>query len=185
MSDFYRIHAVLCREKRAKKRVMAFALILRSGSIHSVCETIGLRPAIEADAAFILSLEARPEVSERIGRLRPGDPRLESHSIIEDGSEPVGVVGIVRSKISNGEDVQLFCAVVSEREGCGIATKACRAMMDEYLLRLSASRIVAIVAPDNAAGRAIARKLGLVRLACDPPTGDYVFALPVIGSSSD
>lgn len=129
----------------------------------------------EKMAGDVASLSSRPEVSERLGRLTfPSD---DSHTrvrvILVDGLF-AGVTGVVRSGVADGSDVELFCALIEAFENRGVATAACRMLLNQ---RRDLPRVLACIAPDNEGGKALAARLGFVRNGTRSFSQDEVWEL--------
>src|SRR5688572_2305987 len=136
---------------------------------------IRLRAPTFGDANFLRSLEQRPEVYDRIGRIPASVESPGITRIVEKDGVPVGIASIVRQKVTN-QDLELVCAIAHGSEGMGLATAACRMILREFQ-RPPAARIFATIAKDNDAGVRLAEKLGFIRQK-DSPVGRRIFLVP-------
>lgn len=71
----------------------------------------------------------------------------------------VGRIGLLRREGWRG--VELAWLVARERWGEGLATEGARAALGHALTALGASRVISLIAPENAASIRVAEKLGL------------------------
>ena len=74
----------------------------------------------------------------------------------------VGYCGIRPLELESGPEFELAWHVLRTRWNEGLATEAAAAAMDLGFTRFGLTRLVAIIHPDNAASRAVARKLGML-----------------------
>ncbi len=131
-----------------------------------------LRSTDETDAEFIARLESRAEVGEYIGGLSAR--KLDSHYFtVLFGGTRVGQVALV-SELPPSEDYAIVCALLSEAEGCGLATEACDRVFQWAFEDLSLSRVLAHVDDSNTQSEKLIRRLQMEEF--ELPSGGRCFA---------
>lgn len=82
--------------------------------------------------------------------------------VLKSSGEVIGFAGL--KFLPESGDVDLGYRLLPAYWGQGLATEACRAIMDHGRTRLRLGRIIAMVHPDNVASVRILEKLGLTRV---------------------
>ena len=90
-----------------------------------------LRLERRADQDFIRSLDELPDVRRFIGKIGPTDD-YKHFGIICLGNVLAGIVGVAPSQALEGGNLELVCVVHPDHEGRGIASRACKAALDDY-----------------------------------------------------
>jgi RimJ/RimL family protein N-acetyltransferase len=128
-----------------------------------------LRPLADADQELLAALEQQEDVWEFIGAL-PLAPREDSHlfAVIE-GRSSIGVAGLVRSTALDGKDLELVCAMRSEAQLRGFATRACKLVLAWAFETAGLDRVVACIDDGNDAARSIAQTIGMRPLGSGAP----------------
>lgn len=127
----------------------------------------------DADAAFHLvgddrvtkwlsfdsrSLEATRDMING-AMLRAGaDPRAEYYLVVDEAGQ---LVGFARLGLGGVKAAKLGYAIRADRWGHGLATDACRTIIEFGFTSLGLHRITAAIGPDNAASTAVATRLGM------------------------
>ncbi len=125
-----------------------------------------LRQAIEADIAWIMALERRPEnsayvwVNDVAGHMEFITARDSAMLILADNDRPLGFA-ILRGLTSDARSLELMRIVVAE-PGRGIGGHFLRALIDHVFRELGAKRLWLDVFDDNARGRAAYLREGFV-----------------------
>lgn len=149
-------------------------------------ERLVLRPFIPEDAEFILRLLNEPSFVQHIGdkgvrTLEQSvgyllDGPMQSYSLhghgllrveIRDTGRPIGMCGLLRR--NPVQDPDLGYAFMPEAWGKGYALEAALAVLESSVSGLGFSKILALVAPDNARSIQLLLKLGF-RLSESAPT---------------
>ena len=71
-----------------------------------------------------------------------------------------GIVAVLKSQALGGEDHELLCALLPDHEGYGLATKACRLMLNEVSYDPSVHRVIGCVHRENTSSLALINRLG-------------------------
>ncbi len=140
-------------------------------------ERLRLRPFSEADAAFLLEVLNEPAFIRNIGDrgVRTVEQAViymrerilaqyESYGFgmllveLKESDEPVGICGLI--KRDSLEDIDLGFSLLERFWSRGYAAEAAAAVLRDALEVRKLSRLVAIVAPHNAASVRLLEKLG-------------------------
>ncbi len=90
-----------------------------------------LRNLVPEDESLLKDLEQRQETA--IGSLRTLHNKQHVKVIETNGRLCAGVVAVVKSAAMDGEDHELLCVLLADHERKGLATRACREMLNEVL----------------------------------------------------
>ena len=156
----------------------------------SVLETprLALREIVPADAAALLRLYREPSVSRYLGPPPPSeaDELANIHQHRADyyqargfglwavvlRAEPhvlIGRCGLLVSTIADRVETELSWVIAPAHQGLGLATEAAAGVRDHARNTLGEHRLVAVIAPDNAASIRVAEKLAMT------PAGDVEY----------
>lgn len=144
--------------------------VLRAGDL-------AVRAAGEADRPLLAAFFADAGLREHLGGpLPPAEARarargtdLTGWAVVEDGGVAVGLVVLER----RGPDVALSFVVLADHQGRGVATAACRAVLDwRFALDPDLRRVTIVTQERNTAAHALARRLG------GEPVEPSVWAVP-------
>jgi len=150
-------------------------------------ERLVLRPySSTADAPFIRTLERRREVKQFIGGLSApvSTARLSITGRTEETStvfiihcerRKIGIVGLVRCDVEDGQDVQIVCALRKSAEGSGFAREACERVLEWAFVGKSLPRVLGLVHKDNTRSAKLVRSLGMEELRPRPYSDETVF----------
>jgi len=147
-------------------------------------KTMILRERTEKDESLLEDLDQRQEVREFIGGglTKPREKlseKLLCEKVIEtDGGVFAGIVAVFKSEALPGYH-ELLCALLPDHEGHGLATKACRLMIDKVSYDLSVHRVIGCVDRENTSSLALINRLGGIflkpREGIAPDQDIYVF----------
>lgn len=167
-------------------------------------ERLRLRPMVESDAAFLLEVLNEPAFIRNVGdrgiRTVPDaaqymreriTAQYERHDFgmwlveLKATDEPVGICGLI--KRDTLEDIDLGFSLLERFWSRGYASEAAAAVLRDGWERLKLSRIVAIVAPHNAASVRLLEKLGfhLEQGGYLTPEGEELLLLATRAAVSD
>ena len=124
-----------------------------------------LRDITKKDESLIEDLNRCQKVKRFIiGGLRdigtkPSEKVIEKVIETDDGVS-AGIVAILKSQALCGEDHELLCALLPDHEGHGLATEACRLMLNEISHDPSVHRVIGCVHRENASSLALINRLG-------------------------
>ncbi len=141
-------------------------------------ERLILRPLVPEDAAALFGIVSDPENVRYLGTVSASFAEvrgyIENHlsansphglsfcaAILRSTSEIIGRAGLFVSNIDGKDEIELAYLFNRSHWGCGFATEAARAFVkrgDE----IGATRIIAIVHPNNVASIRVAEKTGFV-----------------------
>jgi RimJ/RimL family protein N-acetyltransferase len=121
-----------------------------------------LRDIKQKDKTLLCELDRRPEVENFIGTvqglLKIKEGRVK---VIEtDDGILAGVVAVFKSDAMDGRDQELLCALLKNHEGSGLATEACRAMLDEVFDDPSVHRVIGCIDLSNQDSLGLIKRLG-------------------------
>jgi RimJ/RimL family protein N-acetyltransferase len=131
-----------------------------------------LRPLGDDDQDLLASLQAQDDVWESLGAL-PAQPGADHLFVVLEGGEPVGIAGLVRSPVMEGE-LEVLCAMRDEMQHSGLAYRACQLVLAWAFDTAKLERVTASIEDGNAPARAIATKLGMRPLKAVPPRTVFV-----------
>lgn len=122
--------------------------------------TMILRERTEKDESLLADLDQRQEVRKFIGGGLTKPHKKAIEKVIEkDSGVFAGIVAVFKSEALPG-DHELLCALLPDHEGHGLATKACRLMIDKVSHDLSVHRVIGCVHRDNTSSLALIKRLG-------------------------
>jgi hypothetical protein len=138
-----------------------------------------LRPLRNSDNELLTALEQQEDVWEFIGTL-PGsaggsDPSLHLFAVV-DGTNSLGIAGLVPSQALGANDFELICAMREEAQLQGHAKHACRLALTWAFDTGGLERVIASIDEANVGARSIASKIGM-REARTLPTGRTVYVI--------
>ena len=116
-----------------------------------------LRNLVPEDESLLKDLEQRQETA--IGSLRTLQNKQHVKVIETNGRLCAGVVAVVKSAAMDGEDHELLCVLLADHERKGLATRACREMLNEVLDDPSVHRVIGCVDRENKSSRALIERL--------------------------
>jgi len=122
-----------------------------------------LRPFGDSDYDLLRALEEQEDVWEYVGPLLLPQEGNHLFAIVESGAA-VGVGGLVRSPVLEGNDYELVCALFSEAQLRGLALRACELILDWAFKKTTIERVVSSIDNQNEGARSIAVKLGMREL---------------------
>ncbi|WP_239154025.1 GNAT family N-acetyltransferase [Amycolatopsis sp. FDAARGOS 1241] len=140
-------------------------------------ERLRLRALTEADTDAVVAVFAGPAMSRYLAtdfsdpararamaarRLAYTGPDGQGHWAIERAEEVIGVAHLRPSSQLPGDVAELGYFIAAQHAGHGYATEAARALIDHGLHGLGLPAVWALVHEDNAASRAVARRLGFL-----------------------
>ena len=95
---------------------------------------IELRPLSADDDELLASLQEQDDVWESLGAL-PADPSGDHLFVVMQDGEPVGIVGLVRSRAAGDADFEVLCAMRAEVQQSGLAKQACQRVIGRSSLQ--------------------------------------------------
>jgi len=123
---------------------------------------VELRPLTERDYPLLRELEEQEDVWESVGALpTPEEGGAQRLFVITEGAAALGVGGLVPSRALGEEDVEVFCALRSEAQLQGNATRACELIIAWAFSVAKLDRVVASIDDANETARTVAVKLGM------------------------
>ena len=118
-----------------------------------------LRDMKREDEGLLKALNQRPETDQFIGSLDGLYNESRAKVIETDEGISAGVVAVIKSQAMDGSDQELLCALLAKHEGRGLATEACRAMLNEVLDDPSVNRVIGCVDRANKSSLALIKRL--------------------------
>jgi len=128
-----------------------------------------LRPLISSDAELLEALQQQDDVWEFVGQLPEGQGDRSRLFAIMEGPLAVGVGGLVKSHVLEGNDLEVLCVMRSEAQRRGLAKRACELILDWAFDTAKVDRVVASIDDHNEGARSIATKIGMKELCPQPP----------------
>jgi len=131
---------------------------------------VDLRPLTDNDYPLLRELEEQEDVWESVGALPAPEPGNDQRLfVILDRGTPLGIGGLVRSPVLDGKDFEVLCALRSEAQLQGYATRACERLITWAFDTAKLERVIACIDDANTGARTIAAKLGMTPLGPIPP----------------
>ena len=121
--------------------------------------TMILKDMKQEDEGLLKALNQRPETDKFIGSLDGLHKQSRAKVIETDEGISAGVVAIIKSRAIDGSDQELLCALLEKHEGQGLATEACRAMLNEVLDDPSVNRVIGCVDRENKSSLSLINRL--------------------------
>ena len=118
-----------------------------------------LRNLVPEDESLLKDLEQRPETAQFIGSLRNLHNEQHVKVIETNGRLCAGIVAVIKSVAMDGKDHELLCVLLADHERKGLATRACREMLNEVLDDPSVHRVIGCVDRENKSSRALIERL--------------------------
>jgi RimJ/RimL family protein N-acetyltransferase len=142
---------------------------------------VRLLPRDRTDEQFLGRLSQLPEVARFVGALTLGPKAPQAYVfIILERDTPVGVAALVRCKALGERDWEIVSVLIPPARGRGLAFEACKVLARWAFDSCGLSRIIACVDTENAAGHALARRLGMSEL-CKRPAYDQTVYVALRG----
>jgi ribosomal-protein-alanine N-acetyltransferase len=145
---------------------------------------LSLREFVEEDALALLRLYREPGVERFLGPPPTSEADEQANirhhradyyktrgfglwavTFRDNPQQLIGRCGLLVSTIAGRTETELSWTIAAAHQGRGIATEAATAVRDHATTALGQTRLVAVIAPDNAASIRVAEKLGMSRLA--------------------
>ena len=144
---------------------------------------LALRELTEADAAALLRLYREPSVERFLGPAPASEADEEANirrhradyyetrgfglwavTFRATPQQLVGRCGLLVSTVAGRAEVEMSWVTTPAHQGRGVATEAAAAIRDHAANALGQKRLVAVIAPDNAASIRVAEKLAMSRM---------------------
>lgn len=119
-----------------------------------------LRDLAKKDESLLEALNRRPEVIRFMWGVRGIGTKSRVKVIETNDGVSAGIVAVLKSQALGGEDHELLCALLPDHEGHGLATKACRLMLNEVSHDPSVHRVIGCVYRENTSSLALINRLG-------------------------